>query len=216
MDFIGVLIIIFVVIGLFSAAAQGKKKKQDRGEGQPAPRPTMSDIQRAFMMMSGIDEEKEQQAPTRAPSYPRPAPSPFSQPSAPLTFDEGASSYGAARSGSLSNSGSRSLDYTPLTRSGSLDYTPLTRSGSLNYTPLSREGDSGGYTFASESITETAETVTELQESLGEVYGADLSEGDGQVHHKAHSLRLFQNQGDYVRAVIYSEILSRKARGRRA
>lgn len=195
---IGILVIVFVVVGIISSAAQSSKKKQQQQSGAQPPRPTMSDIQRAFMMMTGLEEEKEQQPqkqPQRVQSYAPPPPSPGAYSSAPL---EGSSDFGAARSGSL-------------------DYTPLSRSGSLDYTPLSREGGSGVYTFASESVTEAEQTVTELKESEGAVYGADLSASDGRAkHHKAPALKLFEHQGDYVRAVIYSEILSRRQRGRRA
>jgi len=68
MEFI-LLIIVVVIISAISAAA---KKKPKSSEGQDAPPPTMSDIQRAFMMTANVPEKRP--APYPPPIPPQAAP----------------------------------------------------------------------------------------------------------------------------------------------
>lgn len=209
MDIAVVLLIIISVIGsLVSAASQAKKKQQQQQQsGQQRPRPVMSDIQRAFMMMTGLEEENEQAAQQRAPArYNAPperqpavqyyAPAPAAAPAQGYTVSsagEGSSNFGTVKSGSIVGETliSQEVKYS----------RPDTVAESL-------------LEARSTAIAESQPTAYELE---SEVFGDDLSlqSATGRTAVKPR-LKLFQSQSDYVRAVIYSEILSRGPRGRRA
>lgn len=181
----GLIFIIIVIIGLVSAASKGKKQQQDNKGQQPA-RPTMSDIQRAFMMMTGADDDEEQ-TPPQNQAYSRPYTPAPPAPSAAPAREEGMSDYGTMRSGSMSAASVEGRAYMPS--------APM----------ISRLEDA----YEPEE--------TEPIEMEGSVYGEDLSLIDSleQTHTKS-ALKLFESQSDYAKAVIYSEILSRRQRGRRS
>lgn len=208
MDGFGGIIVLFVIIGIISSIASAAKKKSGGNQNQP-PRRTLSDIQRAFMMMSGQDDDEQQAPPapprqTYAPPPPQqqgyvpprqqaftpPPPRPAYTP--PQAYSEGASSYGATLSREGTSSGFAS-------------------SGSLGNTALEDEL-LNKYTAATESIKEAEESINEL-----EILQEDLSQEVETVkHHAKPALKLFADKNDYVRAVIYSEILGSGPLARRS
>lgn len=149
----GIIIIIVVVIVSLLSAANKKKPRQDSEE---APvRPTLSDIQRAFMMSNEMD-----QAPQRAPETRQV--SPYTQPAQQTAAVQNDISSQMARSASA---------YQASNRYASIDLT----------------------NFHTDS-SEVSDAPTKA------------------VSHQKNALKLFENKNDFVRAVIYSEILTRKAR----
>ena len=150
-----VIIIIGVVVSLLSAASK-KKPRQDT-EDAPA-RPTLSDIQRAFMMSNEMD------APRRKPETQQ-----SSSPSVASTVQKA---------------------YSPPAR---LD--------------MSSRLDESVSAFQAKNKYANIDLAAFQTNSI---------ESDDQpkktVRHQKSTLKLFENKSDFVRAVIYSEILTRKAR----
>jgi hypothetical protein len=71
------IIIVVVIVSIISAAT---KKKPKSSEGQDAPpKPTLSDIQRAFMMAADTPERRPQRAPVQAVPPPRPTAAPLDE-----------------------------------------------------------------------------------------------------------------------------------------
>jgi hypothetical protein len=90
-------IILLIIVGtIVSIIASALKKKPKSSEGQNAPpRPTMTDIQRAFMMAAGMPENEQDQPPPATP-YSRPASAPYAPPVAP--FDPPVAPYAQVES----------------------------------------------------------------------------------------------------------------------
>lgn len=153
MEFI-IGIIVFVLISLLSAA--GKKKPQ-RSSDETYTRPTLSDIQRAFMM-SGEMESPSAKAPRPEPAYSQPTPP---EPATPVYEPD---------------------DYSVQTAQ------PVSASQASNRY--------AGINLAS-FHTDSAEDIVAPKKT---------------VNKQKSSLKLFETKNDFVRAVIYSEILTRKAR----
>lgn len=153
------VIIIGVVISLISAAS---KKKNQQSEETPA-RPTMSDIQRAFMMSS-------QMAPFgRTPETPPETP------------------YGAAPPAAR---------YRP----------PETRPVPAQRPAAAPRPGQGGTLMESNRFADIAPSA----------FRPDSAESGDAIlvrsRRQQSTLKLFEDKNDFVRAVIYSEILTRKAR----
>lgn len=151
-----IIIIVIVVVSVLSAASK-KKPRQDSDEGPT--RPTLSDIQRAFMMSSEMDAPQRrkpdtQQSPTRsmAPTVQK-AYTPPARPVMSSRLEESVSAFQA-----------------------SSKYANIDLSA-----------------FHTDSIDSD-----EMPKKT--------------VKHQKNALKLFENKNDYVRAVIYSEILTRKSR----
>lgn len=231
----GIIIIIMIVVGLFSAASSAKKKGQQSGEGdqQQPPRRTMSDIQRAFMMMSGLDNgEEEQRIPPRTVIAPRPPESSISG-----VDSEGLSDFGRSPSGSMRGN-------TPIEQEAGYESNYGTvPSGSIRGdSPIEKEAGRGsdygtvpsgslrGETLISQEINKNRVTSGRLTDNGGSTIEhrmdesaeiADIEETNrgialNETHRPQPALKLFENKNDYLKAVIYSEVLSRKVPVRRA
>lgn len=250
----GIFFIVVLVIGAILSAASSAKKKSGSNQGAP-PRRTMSDIQRAFMMMSGLDNEDEEQqtrnVPPAAPQQPRYTPPAAPQqprnvqPAAPRAaytppvstvqsrlsvtprsvYGEGASDYGAARSGSLGPTtiekeagiaDNKRLRSNPSESSEgySSEYNAAPSGSLRGNTAIENEAGIGKYTAAAQSIKEAEESINENElEMLKE----DLSQEVETVKHTAKpALKLFADKNEYLRAVIYSEILGSGPLARRS
>ncbi len=148
-----IIIIVIVVVSLLSAAS--KKRPDKNTDGTPA-RPTLSDIQRAFMMSGEM--EAQQRAHEPRPSYPYHQPA-VQRPAAP---------------------------------------PPQT-----NLAPRMSETALGAKTESRYASIDLATFHTD---------SADAVEAPKKVvRHQKSTLKLFEDKNDFVRAVIYSEILTRKA-----
>lgn len=66
MEFV-LIIIVVVIVSVISAALKKKPKSSGEQEAPPA-RPTMTDIQRAFMMAAGMPENEQNRPPVRTPA----------------------------------------------------------------------------------------------------------------------------------------------------
>ena len=146
-----VIIVIGVIVSLLSAAS--KKKPQKDTENAP-PRPSLSDIQRAFMMSNEMGTT--QRAPETRPVYP--VSQPTVQPSAMVTDN------------ATSQMASPASAFQAKNRYANIDLS----------------------TFH----TDSAE-ISDMPKRT--------------VRHAKSSLKLFEDKSDFVRAVIYSEILTRKS-----
>ncbi len=148
-----IIIIVVVIISLLSAA--NKKKPRQDSEDTPA-RPTLSDIQRAFMMSNEMD-----QAPRRAPETRQV--SSFSQPAQQTAAGQDDVSSRMAKSASA---------FQASNQYASID-------------------------------------LAKFHTDNTDVVGAAPKKS---AMHQKSALKLFENKSDFVRAVIYSEILTRKSR----
>ncbi len=147
-----VIIVIAVIVSLLSAAS--KKKPQQGSEDTPV-RPSLSDIQRAFMMSNEMDAS--QRAPETRPVYT------VSQPAArPTASEQDDAAMRMAKSASA---------FQATNRYANIDLA----------------------TFH----TDSAE-ISDMPKRT--------------VKHVKNTLKLFEDKSDFVRAVIYSEILTRKSR----
>ena len=150
MEFI-IIIVIVVIVSLLSAAS---KKKPQQGSEETPTRPSLSDIQRAFMMSNEMDTS--QRAPETRPVYP------VSQP----TFQ-----------------------------------------------PAASEQDDVAVRMAkSASAFQAANRYASIDLSTFHTDSAEISDMPKKIVKPAkNSLKLFEDKSDFVRAVIYSEILTRKS-----
>ncbi len=146
-----VIIVIVVIVSLLSAAS--KKKPQQGSEDAPA-RPSLSDIQRAFMMSNEMGAS--QRAPETQPVYPV---------------------------------------------------------GQPTVQPAASEQDDVAVRMAkSASAFQAANRYASIDLSTFHTDSAEISDMPKRpVKHTKSSLKLFEDKSDFMRAVIYSEILTRKS-----
>ena len=185
------ILIIIVVIVIFVISASVKKKPQSSQKPDEPPRPTMSDIQRAFMMASNAFEDTADEQPYAARPAPEATDAPTTQGQAlGGRYDEGRSLEGRydethALEGRYDEG--YSLDSRSMPVLGHM----------LSNTPSAFADVNIGTYFMDEENAEASEKTAAAQRLT-----------------QAMRLTLFDNQRDVVKAVIYSEILPR--RGRRA
>lgn len=147
------VIIIVVIVSLLSAV--GKKKPRQNAEDAPV-RPTLSDIQRAFMMSNEMDTPQRRATETRQVSSFR---QPTTQVSAKIDKPE--------MSSRLAETGSA--------------FQVSNKYANIDLAAFHTDND---------ELSVTPKKVVRQPKS---------------------SLKLFEDKSDFVRAVIYSEILTRKA-----
>ncbi len=157
-----VIIIIGIVFALLSAL--GKKKPNKNTENEP-PRPTLSDIQRAFMMSGEMEAQSRTQETQPIPSYSQPSAQTL-RPAAAPRMAESVSASQAAR---------------PRMAEAVSAYQAPSRYANIDLATFHASND---------DVSETPKKV---------------------VRHQKSSLKLFEDKSDFARAVIYSEILTRKA-----
>ncbi len=213
MDF-GFLIIIFVIIMVIVSAASKRKKpsKKDEDESEPVRRPTttMSDIQRAFMMMTDPESEERQHPPKAERPVPKPV-SPFRDFS-----NEG---MRGATEGFMSDQGTRYDGVKPSLEGIRKDGITNSTEGFRDFSKSMASTEGTGYkTVAAMEARVKEESSAPMQHRLQDRI-TDSDKPDKVLldpqQAKAPDIQLFRNQNDIVRAVIYSEILKRKT-GRKA
>jgi hypothetical protein len=153
-----IIIIIIVVVGILLSAAT-KKKPNQSSEDAPPVRPTLSDIQRAFMMSSDLG------APVRHEPEPQ----------------HGSSIFGDTAAHQA---------YTPPVQP---ELTSRLDKAVSAFESSNKYADIDPYAYHSDSA---------------EIDDAPIKA----VRPHKNVLRLFETKDDFVRAVIYSEILTRKGR----
>ena len=197
------ILIIIVVIVIFVISASVKKKPQSSQRPDEPPRPTMSDIQRAFMMASGAFEDTADEPPYAA----RPAPEATD---APTT--QGQTLGGRYDEG-------RSLE-------GRYDETHALE-GRYDETHALEGRYDEGYSLDSRSMPVLGHMLSNTPSAFADVNigtyfmdeeNAEASEKTAAAQRLTQAMRLtlFDNQRDVVKAVIYSEILPRRGRGARS
>ncbi len=209
------IIIIIVVINIIRSVAK-KKKPAKNSDGEPqAPRPVMSDIQKAFRLMSEFDDKPEPEAKASEP------------------LREGIASEGLrGRSEGIASEGLRGRTEGVVTNQGMRGRTEGIASSQ------GMQGLTEG--IASSQGRGRNEMLSKMNaaysSTLAATYGEDAPQGKDNIYAKAKidkytlsdqedekiflenrkrrqllDLKLFDNKDELVKAVIYSEILTRKA-----
>lgn len=169
------LIIVGVIVAVISAAA--KKKPSSSGEQGQTPRPVMSDIQRAFMMAAGLQDD----APSPPPVRPVAPPMQYYAPPA-----EQAMPYAASAAPVVAE-----------------PYTRLTDNMDARSMAVESVNPFTGIQVSAYFMDDEADALP--QTSLARQQQLQSSAG----------MRLFEDQNDLVKAVIYSEILPRRSGAQR-
>lgn len=202
------IIIVFVVISLISSAvkknAQKSKDAEDK-QAPPEPRavrpPVMSDIQRAFQLMSEFDEQQPQKAdqkvefPFVSSSYPEDVVSPegtYGQSDGSASY-EGTQSYG---NGAMSTQGRYAHEGVRV-HNAPITTMQAGYSSTLSET-YNKRVSSGQNMYAKSSLNEISNRFEK-----DTAFSSNAPKRSG-------GLVLFDNKNEYVKAVVYSEILSRK------
>ena len=185
----GILIIIAIVV-ISSILSATKKKPARKDEGEQPVRPTMSDIQKAFMMMGDPEHSQQHTPPKRNDGLP----------GREGIFRENL----PRREGVYNRLEEHELEGT-LGREGT---------GSLEGT-AGREGMPGVEgAFAASTVSAPPNKYANVRIDK---YFADEEEDSTPSVRRIEgipALRLFENQSDFAKAVIYSEILTRKTQKR--
>ena len=203
------VVVIGIVVRILSSAAKKKAKQQEAernagAEGRTAPAPpprasSMSDIQRAFMEMSGLAEEPVKAPPAANYSGSAGKPVPMSSSEGRTVESKSLGSYEGAYSSEGSSSLSEGLGsyegaYSTEGKAGKTEGIEFHPSGAHSYT--------GKY-----ADVDLTTLKVDLNEDLKSSYASASVD-----KRKKNPLKLFENKSDFTKAVIYSEILSRKAR----
>ena len=203
------VVVIGIVVRLLSAMAKKKAKQQqaernggEEGRATPAPPPrpsTMSDIQRAFMEMSGLQEEPVKAPSANAYSGSAGKPVPMSSSEGRTVVSSNLGSYEGAYSGEGSSSLSEGLGsyegaYSTEGKAGKTEGVEFHASGSHSYTGKYADVD-----------------LTTLKVDLNEDLKPSYARATVDTY-KKNPLKLFESKSDFTKAVIYSEILNRRAR----
>ncbi len=183
MEFI-LIIIVVIVISVISASVKKKPQSSQKPDDEP-PRPTMSDIQRAFMMATGAFEEDEDTAPP-------PAARPVSAPADDTMRTMQSRELGSRLDEGLSAEG-RLDEGPPQVYDDNALFMPRAASSSAAASPFANVRI--GTYFMDEESTETSVEKASLPQQT-----------------QTPRLTLFENQSDVVKALIYSEILPRRRR----
>ena len=201
--------VIGIVVRILSSAAKKKAKQQEAernagAEGRPTPAPpprasSMSDIQRAFMEMSGLTEEPDKAPPASTYSGSAGKSVPMSSSEGRAVVSNNLGSYEGAYSGEGSASLSEGLGsyegaYSTEGKAGKTEGVEFHASGTHSYTGKYADVD-----------------LTTLKVDLNEDLKPSYARATIDTHKKS-PLKLFENKDDFTKAVIYSEILNRRAR----
>jgi hypothetical protein len=221
MDVLGLIAIIFVGI-ILSAVSSAARKKQhdDDSEGKPPRRP-MSELQRAFMMMSGMEsEEDERKGETIISGFNAPRPPTGTANAQGFTGSEGCGVYEGMGDYEGSGNFEGLSDYGSVPR-GSIASQAEGETGVYKYVvtespKAARETDSDSAAFAFERLAEPSlERRAEMEHRLDEsAEMADLAESSiifAEADRPRPRLKLFEDKNDLVKAVIFSEVLARRS-----
>jgi len=195
MDFTTIIIIgvvLFVVVRILSSIAKKNKAKnaeqsgqqgqQQQQQQQPARPPAMSDIQRAFSMMSDEDTRPA----------PKPTPRPVARQAAAYSSTQGKSfSTGAGHEGNAGRDEGRASTHEG--KRGKTEGREFHGVGAHNM-PNPYQG-----------VNLSSVTLDETEDDFGNVIG-------DKKYAPKPKLQLFGKQSDYMKAVIFSEILPRRSR----
>lgn len=210
------VIIVGVIISVISSAAKKKKPaKSDEGEAPAAPvlPPNMSDIQKAFMLMNDFDKKEPKQAP------PKPR---YVHTEGTLGRTEGTASNEGMRGrtegtlgrteGIASNEGMRGRTEGTLGRTEGTASTEGMR-GRTEGVSTMNAATSSRKTAATKNDAAVRQNNKYTNVKINK-YFLDDDDEDNASHKKRRNtgtgLKLFENQSECVKAVIYSEIFTRK------
>ena len=206
---------LFVVIGILRSIAKNKKKAQARQEAmdsrdgspqqpeqtqqQPVRPSAMSDIQRAFAMMA----EEEKPKPTPVPIRPIPARAP-----AAYTSVQGKSTFASGQQpheGLVGKTEGRATTHEG--KAGRTEGRATTHEGKAGKTEGIEFHGEGAHNMPDpyKSTSFSSITFDETEDDFGNAIG-------DKVYTPKPKLKLFEKQSDYMKAVIFSEILPRRSR----
>lgn len=192
-----VLLIIAIVIVSVIAGAMKKKPKSSDEQDAPPPRHTMTDIQRAFMMAAGMPDE--QSAPPRPAAPYDPQPGPYEPSFAP--YDPQSAPYApmyAPYEPSAAPFTPPAASYVAQPFEGPTQDTRL-RTAAQSTNPFAG-AQLSSYVMDEEDDDLMPAAMTARQQQIG---------GDGA------GIKLFENQHDIVKGLIYAEILPRRSGAQR-
>ena len=180
MEFV-LLIIVGVIVAIISAAT--KKKPQSSGEQGAPPRPTMSDIQRAFMMAAGLQDDEQNPPPVRPTAPYTPPAAPYTQPTAP---------------------------YAPYEQTTEPTAAYAAPSVAESYSGLA--DDAGVRPMAAESVNPYTgvQVSSYFMDEEDKDQMPQVSPAHRQQTGASAGIPLFKDQRDIVKAFIYAEILPRR------
>ena len=191
MEGIGIIIII-IVIGIISSVARKKKPKKSDEREAPVRPPTVSDIQKAFQLMTDFDRQE--------PSWQketRPAQNQFE--------------------GTMSSEGTQGRTEGTASSEGTWGRTEGAVSSEGTWGQVegaaSSEGTRSRFTSSLAMDSQRSHMTPEIQRQYTSIKTDQyISEEDNEMLLKTKraakiNLTLFEDQNDYVKAIIYSEIL---------
>ncbi len=208
-------VVLFVVIGILRSIAKKNRARRanEQGDGQsdqaqqqqqqPARPSAMSDIQRAFAMMNDeAQEEKPKPRPVPIRPIPARAPAAYASTQGKSTFASGKQPH----EGLVGKTEGRASTHEG--KAGRTEGRATTHEGKAGKTEGSEFHGVGSHNMPTPYESANISTVT-FDESDNE-FGGAIS--DAHIMQKTEPLKLFVKQSDYVKAVIFSEILPRRKR----
>ena len=206
--------VIFIVISIMRSAAKKKKAQSQNeqsgqqgqtGQQQPVRPPAMSDIQRAFSMMGEMEQK-----PAPKPVPPRPAaprPTPARQPAA-YTSVQGKSTFASGmqpHEGVVGKTEGRATTHEG--KIGRTEGRAFTHEGKAGKTEGEEFHGVGAHNMPSPYTAVNLSTIKidDNEDDFGNAIG-------DKTYTPKPKLKLFEKQSDYMRAVIFSEILPRRNR----
>ena len=222
-------VVLFVVIGILRSIAKKNRARRanEQGDGQsdqaqqqqqqPARPSAMSDIQRAFAMMNDeAQEEKPKPRPVPIRPIPARAPAAYASTQGKSTFASGKQPHeglvgktegrASTHEGRIGTTEGRATTHEG--KAGRTEGRATTHEGKAGKTEGSEFHGVGSHNMPTPYESTGISTVT-FDESDNE-FGGAIS--DAHIMQKTEPLKLFVKQSDYVKAVIFSEILPRRKR----
>ncbi|MGE5496297.1 MAG: hypothetical protein ACM3S4_13460 [Burkholderiales bacterium] len=226
MDDFLVIAIIFVgaLLAAFSSAAK-KKQHDDDGEGK-LPRRPMSELQRAFMMMSGPESEAgKRKENTVTPRFtPQKVSRLFGDPgfnaARPPAGTASAREFTSEGRGNYEGTGESegSGNFEGLSDYGSVPHGSITGNSLIEeeirvqrYRDMVSDSADSAFESGGPSLEHRAEIEYRLDESA---QMSDLAESSSMFTETVKPrprLKLFEDKNDLVKAVIFSEVLARRS-----
>ena len=206
MDFFLILVAVSVIGTIISAVAKNKKREEARQDQeqqqQPRQRP-LSDIQRAIIMAQ--ETASQRPATTQRPAYqPRPAYTP-QQPAAYAPMQARTVAPPEARNAAPMEARTMSAASNPYR-------------GSMN--AVTNEGRAGSMEGGKPAdITRDLQSITEASLESVRSVKAPAKPPQTAAPYSATTqepLNLFKGKNEFVKAIIYAEVLKRRSPGRRA
>ncbi len=223
-------VVLFFIIGIIRSVAKKNRARRANEQGenqsgqtqqqqqpQPARPSAMSDIQRAFAMMNEeAEEEKPKPRPVPIRPIPARAPAAYASTQGKSTFASGKQPHeglvgktegrASTHEGKAGRTEGRATTHEG--KAGRTEGRATTHEGKAGKNEGSEFHGVGSHNMPTPYESASISTVT-FDESDNE-FGGAIS--DAHIIQKTEPLKLFVKQSDYMKAVIFSEILPRRKR----